>query len=96
MISRSRRVATRESAIEAAADLDGYLPLTVLSRYSGLSVRKLRDYLHDRMRPLPSYRIGGKVLVRRSEFDTWAAQFRVAPAAATIDATVDDIMSALW
>ena len=57
-----------------------YLPLTRLAGYSGLSVRTLRAYLTDSSRPLPHYRVGGKILVRRSEFDAWALAFRtVAP-----------------
>lgn len=72
-----------------------YLSLRDLSQYAGLSVRKLRDYLHDRVRPLPSYRIGGRVPVRRADFDVWALQFRVVSAATTVEAVVDDIMSTL-
>jgi excisionase family DNA binding protein len=84
------------SAAMIGADLEpGYLSIVSLARYSGLSVRKLRDYLHDPVRPLPSYRVGGKVLVRRSDFDTWALQFRLVPAATTVKAVVDDIMSTL-
>jgi hypothetical protein len=26
--------------------------------------------------PLPHYRVGGKILVRRSEFDAWIAAYR--------------------
>ena len=72
---------------------DAYLPLRALSTYSGLSVRRLRGYLTDRRWPLPFYRIGGKILVRRSDYDGWAAQFRRDPVA--IDAIVDDIMQGL-
>jgi hypothetical protein len=39
-------------------------------------VRKLRDYLDDPVHPLPYFRVGGKILVRRSEFDAWIAAFR--------------------
>jgi excisionase family DNA binding protein len=73
----------------------GYMGLKALARYSGLSVRTLRGYLVDRVRPLPHYRVGGKLLVRRSEFDAWAAQFRVAREPASIDALVDDVVRAL-
>jgi hypothetical protein len=59
-----------------ATHSDGYLPLVGLAGYCGLSVRTLRGYLTHAARPLPHYRIGGKILVRRSEFDTWAATFR--------------------
>jgi hypothetical protein len=59
-----------------AVSLDPYLSLRGLSSYSGLSVRTLRVYLDDPCNPLPCYRPGGKVLVRRSEFDAWIARFR--------------------
>ncbi len=62
---------------EAVSLDDAYLPLRALAGYSGLSVRTLRGYLVHASSPLPHYRIGGKVLVRRSEFDAWAARFRV-------------------
>jgi len=54
-------------------------PFLALAIYSGLSVRTLRDYLIDPVHPLPSYRIGRKILVRRSEFDAWAAYYRHLP-----------------
>jgi excisionase family DNA binding protein len=60
---------------------DGYLPLTELATYTGLSVRFLQDLITRRVDPLPHYRFGTKVEVRRSEFDAWAqAHHRVAPA----------------
>ena len=52
------------------------MDLKALSKYSSLSVRTLRQYLKDPVDPLPSFRLGGKILVRRSEFDRWMAQFR--------------------
>lgn len=60
---------------------DGYLPLAELAVYSGLSVRALERFLRRAVDPLPHYRFGSKVEVRRSEFDEWAAKHhRVAPA----------------
>ena len=56
--------------------LDPYLPLRALAKYAGLSVRKLREYLADPAHPLPCYRVGGKIVVRRSEFDAWIAKYR--------------------
>jgi hypothetical protein len=32
-------------------------------------------YLTNRLKPLPHYRVGGKILVRESEFDAWVHQF---------------------
>jgi hypothetical protein len=56
--------------------LDPFLSITALADYSGLSVRKLREHLSDPSRPLPSYRVGGKIVVRRSEFDAWISAYR--------------------
>ena len=56
--------------------LDPFLPLKALATYSGLSVRTLRSHLEDAGHPLPCYRVGGKILVRRSEFDAWIAAYR--------------------
>lgn len=56
--------------------LDPFLSLKALASYCGLSVRKLRDCLADPGHPLPHYRVGGKIVVRRSEFDAWMVRFR--------------------
>lgn len=73
---------------------DAYLPVKALAAYSGLSVRTLRSYLSHAGYPLPCYRVGGKVLVRRSDYDSWVARFRsVAPS--SIDALVSDAMRGL-
>jgi len=70
---------------------DPYLTLKTLSGYSGLSVRTLRDYIHDPIQPLPSYQPGGKILVRRSEFDGWMARHRrVGPTG--LDGIVDAVI----
>jgi excisionase family DNA binding protein len=68
---------------------DGYLRIRELARYSGISVRVLRDYLHDPINPLPHYRVGHLTLVRRSEYDTWAQAFKVAATPTDVDAIVD-------
>ena len=74
---------------------DAYLSLRALVTYSGLNVRTLRTYLTSRVHPLPCYRVGVKILVRRSEFDAWMQQFRDEPNAVNIDAVVDDIVNGL-
>jgi hypothetical protein len=55
---------------------DGYLSLEALSSYASISVRQIRNLIGDPVRPLPCYRIGRRVTVRRSDFDAWAAQHR--------------------
>jgi hypothetical protein len=62
--------------VVVSTELDPYLTLRALANYSGLSARKLRDLLKDPAHPLPCFRIGGKLLVRRSDYDTWAARYR--------------------
>ena len=74
--------------------LDPFLSLKVLASYSGLSVRKLREYLIDPAHPLPAYRVGGKILVRRSEFDAWMAAYR-REGAVDVEGIVADILHEL-
>jgi hypothetical protein len=74
--------------------LDPFLSLRALAGYSGLSVRKLRDYLDDPANPLPCYQVGGKILVRRSEFDFWIAAYRHR-GRRDVDKIVDDVLRGL-
>lgn len=74
---------------------DAYLPLKRLAEYSGLSVRTLRTYIAGGATPLPHYRIGGRIVVRQSEFDAWASQFRVASRPMEMDAFVADVIASL-
>jgi hypothetical protein len=74
--------------------MDPFLSLKALASYSGLSVRKLRQHLEDPAHPLPYYRIGGKILVRRSEYDAWAARYRQV-GRAEVDRIVSDILKTL-
>lgn len=62
--------------IVLSTTLDPYLSLKALAQYSGLSTRTLRTYI-DRppAEALPCYRVGGKLLVRKSDFDAWMKQF---------------------
>ncbi len=69
-------------------DLDPFLSLRALASYSGLSVRTLRSLLVDPVHPLACYRIGGRVLVRRSDYDSWAARYRHVG-----DANLDQVVS---
>ncbi len=62
--------------ITLSSPADPYLDLKSLSAYTGLSRRKLHDLLRDPAHPLPCYRIGGKIVVRRGEYDAWALHYR--------------------
>ena len=70
---------------------DQYLDLKKLSRYSCLAVPTLRDYLKV---GLPHYKLKGKVLVKRSEFDRWMQSFKI-DQNQEIDQIVQDAMRGL-
>src|SRR5437867_6917419 len=56
---------------------DALMTLRELSAYSRLSLRTLQRHVAGLTRwRLPPYRVGGKILVRRSEFDGWLEQWR--------------------
>ena len=56
---------------------DQYFDLRGLSVYSALAVPTLRDYLRDGRNPVPHFKVKGKILVRKAEFDEWLETFRV-------------------
>lgn len=70
-----------------------YLDLKTLAAYSSCSVRWLRDRLVDRMHPLPHYRIGGKLLVKRDEFDRWMETQRVVRPSEQLTEIVDSVVA---
>lgn len=81
--------------LELTTLLDPYLSLRALAKYSSCSVSWLRYRLHDPHHPLPCYRLpGGKVLVRRSEFDAWLARYR-RRGSPQIDQLVDSVLQDL-
>jgi AraC-like DNA-binding protein len=53
-----------------------HLSLKALAAHAGLSVRKLRSLIAATVNPIPHHRIGGRVLVKRADYDQWAAQHR--------------------
>jgi hypothetical protein len=59
-----------------ATSWDPYFSLKALATYSSLSERMLRAFLRDPEQPMPHFRVGGRVLVRRSDFDAWIQVFR--------------------
>ncbi len=74
----------------------GYLDLRSLAAYSSCSIRWLRDRLTDPLAPLPYHRIGGKILVRREDFDVWISQFRTVRPSTELDTLVDDVFTDLF
>jgi excisionase family DNA binding protein len=58
--------------VEVGSVLDPLFTLRALAGYSGLGYSTIKRYV----RAMPHYRVGGKVLVRRSAFDQWLEQYR--------------------
>ncbi len=73
----------------------GYLDLRALAVYSSSSVRWLRDRINDTTAPLPYHRVGGKILIRKEDFDDWISRFRTTHAATELETLVDDVMANL-
>jgi excisionase family DNA binding protein len=69
-------LSTRIDPEERTLPRDRYLDLPVAARYTAFSVRTIRSWLTHPEHPLPCYRVGGKILLRRSELDQWLAAFR--------------------
>lgn len=69
---------------------DGFLPLNELATYSGMSRRFLEEKLTDPHSPLPHYRVGTKIVVKRSEYDAWMEHYRVAGEPVDFKAMVDE------
>jgi len=70
-----------------------FLDLRTLAAYSSCSVRWLRDRLVDRVHPLPHYRIGGKLLVQRDEFDQWMDVHRVVQPSDQLSQIVESVVA---
>ena len=82
-----------DNIIEPAISLkDQYFDLRGLSAYSALGVGTLRD--HIKSGNLPAFKVKGKILIRRSEFDIWLEDYRV-NRTKQINDIVDDVMSSL-
>lgn len=71
---------------------DDYLSVTELAAYSNMSRRWLMSRLHHPVSPIPHFKVGQKLLVKRSEFDAWLRQFRVQHTPIDVDAIVAEVV----
>jgi len=79
--------------MEREAGKPGYFDLKTLATHSCCSVRWLRDRLVDRTHPLPHYRVGGKLLVNRDEFDHWMKTHRITSSSDQLAEIVESVVS---
>ncbi len=56
-----------------------WLGLRQVTQYAPVSERTVRAWIHASVDALPAVRVGGKLLVRRSELDAWLGTHRVTP-----------------
>jgi hypothetical protein len=70
----------------------GYFDLQALAEYSCCSVRWLRNRLVDQHQPLPHYRVEGKILVKRDEFDRWMAMYRTMQPSTNVAELVESVV----
>lgn len=71
---------------------DQYFDLRGLEGYSSIKVPTLRD--HIRSGSLPCFKVKGKILVKRSEFDAWLEGYRVNKKQ-DLNNVVDEILTSL-
>lgn len=69
---------------------DDYLDLKQLSALTSLSPRTLRAKVHDPVDPLPAFRVGGKLLFKRSEAIEYIESHRIKPT--DVQGAVEDIL----
>jgi hypothetical protein len=82
-----------DNTTEPAINLkDQYFDLRGLEAYSALKVPTLRDYIKSG--DLPCFKVKGKILIRKSEFDIWIEDYRV-NRTRQINDIADDVMSSL-
>ena len=55
----------------------GFMSVKTTAAYSDLSQRTVWNLLADPLHPLPSYLVGKRRLIRRSDFDAWMETHRV-------------------
>lgn len=71
----------------------GFFTLRTLASYASCSVRWLRARLVDAYDPLPHFKIGGKVLVKREDFDQWINTHRVVRRADDLKELVETVVA---
>ena len=81
-----------DDIIEPASLKDGYLDLPGLAKYCSLKVPTLRG--HIRSGDLPAYKVKGKILIRKSEFDLWISALKKKKKQ-NLDTLADDVLKSL-
>ena len=75
----------------AYLDRDRYMPKSEAAAYLGISVSNIEKQLVS----LPHFRVGAKVLFRKSELDRWMEKHREKPADVDLDRIADEALRAI-
>jgi excisionase family DNA binding protein len=79
------------SEIMAYLSQDRYLSLSESSAYLGLSVRTIRKFLPE----IPHFKVGSKLLFKRSELDAWIFRYREHGEGFDLDRLADEALKGL-
>ncbi len=70
-----------------------WLSLRGLAEYAQVCERTLRSWIHSPVDALPAVRVGGKILIRRQEFNVWLERHKITPLATDdVDAIVREVV----
>jgi len=71
-----------------------WLDLRELTEYAAVSERTLRAWMHRTIDPLPAVQVGGKILIRRTQFNLWLEHHRILPISSVdVDSIVAELTS---
>ena len=70
-----------------------WLGLRELTQYASLSERTIRTWIYSPVDPLPAAKVCGKVLVRKSDFDSYLQRHRIKSLEEVdVDAIVQEVL----
>jgi excisionase family DNA binding protein len=72
--------------ILAYLEQDRYLSKKDASKYLALSVRTMDSWIYE----IPHYRVGKKMLFKKSELDKWMERYRESPQKINLNSIVED------
>ncbi len=94
MASASKLVRMPDAQKNARLRVDReWFGIRELTQYAAVSERTLREWMHRETDALPAVRVDGKILVRRSQFDSWLERHRITQTKRVdLDAIVNDLL----
>ena len=72
-----------------------WMSLKSVASYADVSERTLREWMHSPDNPLPYSQRGGKILIKRVQFDEWMNRQTVQATRINVDSIVNEICSAV-